>query len=47
MDIKKVTIEKYSDHKYFVKSEDDFDLKIWTKTEILDFLKNQLVDDDT
>ena len=41
-----IIIERYSDHKYFVKSYGDFDLKIWTKSDILDFLKERLVDED-
>ena len=41
-----ITIERYSDHKYFVKSKGEFDLKIWTKSQIIDFLNEKLVDED-
>jgi len=41
-----ITIERYSDHKYFVSSKGEFDLHIWTKSQILKFLDDRLVDED-
>jgi hypothetical protein len=43
--IVKITISRYSDHKYFVDSENEFSFKIWTKTEILNFLTERLRDE--